>query len=361
MDIYGALNLGTDSERIFIQTLGQSVVYDAVNTVLNVYNQDIAAAMRVFIATQTSDFKIRYKLPGGGQLEELSKIGLPGERKAGGSWDVALPLKGYGAAIGASRIDYAYMTLRDLDLHMQSIQIRGLNTMRQQILYALLNNTERTFTDELHGDLLIEPLANGDGVYYPQVIGATDPATENHYLASGYTAANISDTNDPFPTIIDELEEHFGVTQGGSNIVVFINNAQTAKTLALTRVTAAAITNIKPGANISIADVLPAGLPGERTLGYHEKGCFIREWRSLPANYMLAVHLDAPAPLIERVDPPDVGLGNGGLQMVATDIDYPNTTSYYEQRFGLGVGNRLNGVVMQLTTNGTYAIPSGYA
>jgi hypothetical protein len=61
-----------------------------------------------------------------------------------------------------------------------------------------------------------------------------------------------------------------------------------------------------------------------------------------------------------RVDPASTGLGQG-LQLVAESDTHPFSASHYSHRFGLGAGNRLNGVVMELGTGGTYSIPSGYS
>jgi hypothetical protein len=69
--------------------------------------------------------------------------------------------------------------------------------------------------------------------------------------------------------------------------------------------------------------------------------------------------MNAPAPLLERIDPPDTRL-SPGLQLVAKEADHPFTSSYYSSRFGYGVGNRLNGVVLELGTGGTYTIPASY-
>ena len=87
------------------------------------------------------------------------------------------------------------------------------------------------------------------------------------------------------------------------------------------------------------------------------------EWRWIPSGYLLGIHLDAPKPLIRRVDPPETGLGDG-LQLIVEDVQSPIWKSSWRDRFGYGVGNRLNGVVMDLTASGganTYTIPTIYA
>jgi hypothetical protein len=195
-------------------------------------------------------------------------------------------------------------------------------------------------------------------VVYPPVIGTDSEATDDHYLESGYAASAISDTNNPFVTIRDELEEHFGIPSDGSNIVVFVNNAQTAKVEALTDFVEVGDRFVIPGDNVDQLTGLPANLPG-RVLG-RVSGCWAVEWRWMPANYMTGIHMDAPRPIVARVDPADTGLGTG-LQLVEVDREYPLQKSHYRHRVGFGVGNRLNGVVMELGTGGTYTIPTAYA
>jgi hypothetical protein len=80
----------------------------------------------------------------------------------------------------------------------------------------------------------------------------------------------------------------------------------------------------------------------------------------MPAEYLLGIHMDAPAPLRMRLDPADTGLG-AGLQLVAENERFPISSAFYRNRFGFGVGNRLNGVVVQLVASTSYTIPTGYS
>lgn len=356
--IAGALNIN-DSDRVYVSTLGQNIVYDAIQQTLAQYNADLMGAMSVFVDSNTSNYKERYKLPGGGRLQRTTGNGGPtGAFKANGQWDVAYPLEGFGTSIASGRVDYAYMTVGDLDRHMSTVTAQNTNTVRFELLKALLNSGARTFVDPLWGSLSVQPLANGDSVVYPPVLGSESEATENHYLESGYAASAISDTNNPFKTIRDELEEHFGTPADGSEIVCFINDAQTAKSILLTEFNDITDRYVEPGSNTDTVRPWPA-VPG-RMLGRTDSGVWVAEWRWIPANYVVGVHLAAPKPLKMRVDPADTGLGTG-LQLIATDQEYPLRASYWENRFGFGVANRLNGVVMELGTGGTYDIPTAYA
>lgn len=355
--IYGALGVN-DTDRVFINTLGQRVVYDAITELVTRYNADVAAQMRVFVeGAPTENFKERYKLPGGGRLQRLGTQSQPGAIKATGQWDVAYPLESFSGAIAAGRIDYAYMTVADLDRHIQTVTIQDTNTRRYEVLKALLNNTARTFSDPHNGSLSVQPLANGDSVLYPPALGTESEATDDHYLVSGYAAASISDNNNPLKTIRDELEEHFGAPTGGSNLAVLISSAQTSKISDLTEFNRVTDRMIIPGANADQVTGMPQ-LPG-RILGRTDSGVTVSEWRWLPDGYMIGIVLDAPPPLKMRVDPASTNLPRG-LTLVVEDEEHPFKTSFWENRFGFGVGNRLNGVVMQLKNSGSYDIPSGY-
>jgi hypothetical protein len=356
--IFGALGL-PDTDYVYVNTVGQSIVYDVTqNQVLGDHREDMQASMAFLVDRTTSDHKIRYKLPGSGEMQRINRQGRPGAVKAINGWDVGLPLEEFGAEVAGDRVTMAYMSMAAYQLHVQTVMRKDMNTTIKEMLKALFNNTERTFVDELWGSLLVEPLANGDSVTYPPLVGSTDDATAQNYLASGYVSASISDTNNPIPTIVSALEGHFGTPTGGSAIAVFINNAETAKIQGLANFDPVPNRFVTYGDNVSLVQGFEdSPLPG-RVLGETDSALIV-EWRRIPAGYLLAVHLDAPKPLLRRIDPPQVGLGDG-LQLVAEDLDFPFKTADWSHRFGFGVGNRLNGIVMQLTA-GSYTIPTLYA
>ncbi|KPL72265.1 hypothetical protein ADN00_15725 [Ornatilinea apprima] len=355
-NIFGLLNVQDyAADRTFVNQVGQQIVYDAVQQEIARIDEEINRALSVFVDERTSDFKRRYKLPGSGYMQPGTNQAPPANTKASGSWDIALPLLDFQDAVGGNRVQMAYMSVKDLNIHLDSLQIRAANSVRREILRALFNNTTWSFQDEIHGVLSVVPLANNDGTLYPAVVSSDTEAQDNHYLVSGYAASSISDTNDPIKSIVAEIYEHFGY---GDNLVVFINSAQTAKVLALAMVEEVGDKFIVPGANTAQVIGLPAGLPG-RIKGRHSSGAWIVEWDRVPANYMVGVHMDAPKPIIERVDPPETGLPSG-LTLVARDEEFPLESAYYQMRRGFGVGNRLNGCVMFLDSGSTYTVPSAY-
>lgn len=355
--IFGSLNL-SDSDRVFNSTQGQQVIWDAVQDYLARVNAEMNASMGVFVERTVTDHKLRYKLPGSGYLQKTGDDGRPAAVKGYGQWDVAFSLEEYGAQLSGGQVAMSYMTVAELDRHVQTVAVQNANTVRFEMLKKIFNNVEVSFNDPIWGTLLVEPIANGDAVVYPPTIGATSEATENHFLESGYAASAISSTNNPYVTIRDELEEHFGQQQGNSNVAVLINTDQVAVTEALT-------SSFKPlgdnfivaGANTDKPTNLPSGLPG-RIIG-RTNGVWVVEWKSIPSGWCFGIHLDAPKPLMRRIDPADTGLGDG-LQLVAKETQYPFEASFWRHRFGFGAGNRLNGVVMEFGTGGTYSIPTLY-
>jgi len=354
--IFGDLNLN-DTDRVFNATQGQRVIYDAIMSYVNRVNAEANAAYGVFVSETTANYKERYRLPGGGYMQEITPDQKPDAVKSYGSWDVAYPLRNYADAVNGSRVSRAYMTVSELENQTLGIVARSVNTMRRELLRALMYKADETFVDPLWGSLTIKGLATGsdDGVLYPPVLGSTTEAVRQRYAGTNYLTAAISDINNPYATIQDALVADFGQQQGNSNIAVFINTAEKAKTIALTDFDPLNDRFITPGVNINQLTSLPAALPG--TIIGRTNGCWVVEWPFMPAAYMLGVHLDAPAPLKKRIDPADTGLGDG-LQLVAEDDEYPFIASYWQNRFGFGVGNRLNGMALHLASSTTYTSPT---
>lgn len=355
--IFGTLNLN-DTDRVFNGTIGQRVLYEAVQAYVTRINADMDRAMRLFVARTTEDYKLRYRLPGAGKLQKRSNRSQFGARKDVGAWDVAFPLEDYGDQIAADDVTMAYMTVRELELHIQGVVVRDVNTVRFEVLKRLFNDTAITFTDPHWGDLTIEPLADGDSdVVYPPVIGSETEATDDHYLESGYAASAISDANNPYVTLAADLEEHFGKMAGGPSIITLINAAEVPETQNLSDFTEYTPNGVTPGTQTATVRGVPTDIPG-RPIGY-VSGNYVFEWDWIPSGYMLAISRDTEAPLIQRVDPADTNLGPG-LQLVAQDEIFPFEMSFWRHRFGFGTGNRLAAVVMEFGTGGTYSIPTIY-
>lgn len=354
--IYGLLGI-EDSDRSFrVQNSGAEVVYDAISELLDSWNVGLSQAMGVFVEKETDIFKKRYKLPGGGKLQEVGVQAQVAARKRTGQYDVAFPLKEYAAGFGGNRVEMAYMTIEELDNHLKSLFTEDAATVRYLMLTRLFDEDQVTFVDDLHGSLSIEGLANGDAVVYPPVVGSATEATEDHYLESNYAAGDISDTNNPFKTIRDELLHHTGRQLGGNNVAVFIHNDETPETEALTDFDPVSDTFVADGMDTAVPVGLPAALPG-RVIG-RTNGVWVVEWDFIPSGYMYGQDLDQPAPLYMRVDPADTGLPRGFALVTDEKGKGPLSGAVWSRRIGFGAGNRLNGVCMELGTGGSYTEPT---
>jgi len=360
--LFGHLNVA-DTDRVFSATVGQKVIFEAATSWINKHNEELNRLTSVFVSGNTEEFKLRYKLPGGGYLQRRGPDGRVAAVKATGQWDVSFPLEDFGAMLAWNDVDRAYMTVEELDRHIQTVTAQNVNTVRFELLTALLDNTNRTFIDPLHGSLTVTRLANTDGSLYPPVIGSIDEADDEHYLIQGDAYSSIDDTHDPWSgtntnsiNIVKELEEHFGIAAGSSQIVSFINQEEVPYVAALTDFDPVDIIQIKEGTQTASPVQVPSNLPGV-VLGRHREGAWIVRWDFVPATYILSIHTGTEPPLKKRVDPADTGLGID-LQLVARDDEYPFESSIWRHRFGFGVANRLAAVGTYVATGSTWTDPT---
>jgi hypothetical protein len=344
-----------DSDTTFVNTVGQEAIYDAIGQITEQLNADLERISRLFIGKTTESFKFRYFMNGVRKLQRMGGLGNPAERRVGGSYDVALPIFQFGDALGGNWIDMAYMTVGDVDRQMSSIADAAKRTLRDEILIVLFNNTSYTFEDERNGSLTIYPLANNDSTKYPPLPGSSTPAVANHYSESGYTVANITDTNDPIKTIANKLLARYPYSK---DPVVLIGDDMVDKVKLLTDFDG---TPDPRKAQSPLADrlvELPDMVPG-KIIGRCDNA-WVSQWSEMPATYTIGIVPDAEPPIQTRVDPAETGLPRT-LTLVKTSDLHPLEKSEWVWRFGLGVTNRLNGVVMEVSAGGGYTIPADYA
>lgn len=356
--VFGALT-NDDHEEAFISVVGQELVFDAVNKYTMERNAEVAASLATFVSGTTEAYTERYKSPAGGYLQKTGPNSQPAATKVVGSWDVAYPLESHTGQIAWNEEELAYMSAAELSAHIEGINDANRNSVRLEILHRLLDEDTETFLDPIRGSLSIKPLANGDGSKYPGVNGSITEATEDHYAGSGYTAANIDDDNNPIRTMVADLKHHSALVTGGRNVVVFHNEAQREQLQALEGFNEVPDNWVRPGDNVDVPFAWPSNVPGE--VHGRTDGAWLSVWDWIPEDYLLAIHLGEPAPLKMRIDMAKASsLGGAGLHLVATDVEYPFTKSFWRNRFGIGASNRLNGFAMFLVASTSYTVPSDY-
>lgn len=346
--LYGFMTLADVAARR-VTEVGTSVVWDAIARTVAEHNRQMDTLMGLFV-TKTTEFKSTFATPTIARLQPLDDNGRALPIKTSGKYDVAFPLQAGGAAWGANYRMSKKMTVQEANDLTAALISADVRWMRDHILAALYANASWTFTDELHGALTIEGLANSDAVKYLILSGADAGATDTHYLAQ---AAAIADGTNPFPTIYDELMEH---PENGGEVVALIPTNLKATVQALAEFHPIADANIHQGSG---SDVLVGSLgvatPGE-IFGYTDSKVWLAEWRSLPSSYILGVTTDGERPLKMREEP-EADLQ--GFNLVARRDDHPFYESQWLRYAGFGAYNRVGGLVYRIG-NAAYAVPTNY-
>jgi len=356
--VFGTIT-DNDNEFGFLRNAGQELAWETAQAWVAARMAEFALTRAIFVEGKTEKFKTRYKKPGAGFLQERNNQGTYGASKATGSWDVAYPLRDKGVSHSWNDVDVAKLTALELSNHIETGVNSYVNSFRFDVLLPLLNNTQQSFTDQDEGTLSVEPLANGDAVTYPPITGEeTDEATEDHYLGTDYTMAQITDANNPLKTGRDDLNHHFGgPTQGGDNIIAFVNSTDSVRLESLSNFREVEDSCIRSGDNVDVPFNLPTA-PGI-TIGRSDS-VWVQQWDFIPPNYILFIHLEEAAPLTMRHDPLSMGLGTGDFMLVSQSKQFPFEQAVWRARYGLGAGNRLNGVVMFINDTSSYTIPTTY-
>lgn len=349
--LYGFQNLtNVLTERV--TAVGVSVVETAIEATLTEHNRQLNAMMALFADT-TTDFKRTYRTPGASRLQPVDEMGRARPRRRTGRYDIAFPLQRGGDAWGNTYEAGIKQTVAEAQTRLSELLTADARWMRDHIFSALFANTSWTYTDEDDdaGSLTIKGLANGDTDTYLIQEGADAGATDTHYFAQ---ANAIDNSNDPFPTIHDELTEH---PENGGDVIAFVPTNLKATVKALTGFYPVADPNLQYGsAATQLTGNLGQALPG-MVFGYHDDGVWLVEWKAMVSSYIIAVTTDGDRPLAMRQDTaPELQ----GFNRVADRNNHPYYEAQYLRKAGFGGQNRVGALVYRIG-NGSYAVPTGYA
>ena len=355
------LDIG-DSEHVLLADSGKGLLFTAVNERLAYHNAEIASMLSIFVERTTEKFTERYLLPGGGKLQRLGMQSPATAVKRSGYYDVGYQLNKYGAVLAGDEDTLGYMTVQELQAQLDNIMAQDLNMMRWRILVSLFENTNLAFTDPYRANATttVTRLANTDGTLYPPIVGSETEADDNHYLYSGYDVADILITANPVATCVAEIAEHFGGTGStGKNFVYFHANDQTAYLKAIAGYVAIEEAKVQLGDDTARLRPGWPKVPG--TVHGVLSGAYLSEWDGwIVDKYGLCILLGVPAPLIMRVHPESTGLGRG-LIMASQDEHHPVMQAHYKHDYGFGCGNRLSAACIEISEDGAYTPPTGYA
>jgi hypothetical protein len=330
-------------------TVGESTIYAAVQQSAAEYTRQVNA-MLAGLAQRETRYKFRYYLAGSGTLQPLDEWGNPLPVRPAGYYDVALPIQGGGTAFGDNRITRALMTVEEANRRTLHAMSMDANWLKRHMMAALLDKTTWTYADPEQGDLVIQPLANGDTVTFQRMNGSA--STDNHYIAQ---AAAIADATNPYPVIYNELAEHPG--NSGPYVAYIASNLRTT-TEALALFEPVGDPDIVLGADSNrLVGQLDRGI-GHEVLGKVGK-LWVIEWQDLPDNYIIG-HARGTAPILGMREYPAAA-----LQGLFTENHSPDG-NLMEARFlryaGFGVLNRVGAVAYFVSAGDTtYDNPTGYS
>lgn len=337
-----------------VNEAGVSRVWSAVQESAQEHSR-VVNAMLSGLATPTEQAQEQIELGNSGILQPIDEYGNPLPVKPSGSYQVAYPIYGGGTAWGDNRISRAMMTVEEANRNTIEAQNADANWIIYHLMAALLDNTAYTYEDKAHGaykglgNITIQPLANGDTVTYNNIGGGA--ATDDHYLAQ---ANAISDTDNPFPIIYNELAHHPS-NSADPEVVTFISSSLQDTTEGLAGFVERDDKAIQPGSQTArVVELVDRGY-GDSYLGRVNRNHIVK-WSRLPAGYMLSQAVNA-GPVLKWREYPAAELK--GLFAEGHSPD-GNLQIQRLLRFGgAGVFNRVAAVVYQIG-NATYQIPTGF-
>lgn len=351
-------------EGVIRQTLdGQDLrgMWREFQQTLALWNRQRQPLINLLSRTVSSNTEKVY-YPTSENFEEATEFGEPKGIRIGRPFVMGYDFKWYDIAIR-----YTWMFLAESD----GEQVRALNNtalegdsslMFTKIMKTLFNPTNSSAVIN-EQNVNVYKLYNADGTVPPKYKTFTHTGSHTHYLTSGATTIDPVDLDD-----IAEHLYHHGYSVNSVNRMVLLVNRQEGNVIRGFKTATGAKFDFIPGALYGGGVYLPNGtliaqptgnVPGE--IGTYGPWHIVEE-DYMPAGYVVGFVSggeDNVGNLVGIREHENAGLR--GLRLVkGRDNDYPLTDSYYLHGFGTGIRHRGAGVVMQITTSGTYTAPAAY-
>lgn len=329
---------GTTFDRV-IARLGSALV---------LFNRSLAAGYWGQYFRTTTEMTVEYATGNSGRLGEVSEYTRP-DPIFGASTGHMLPLKDYGGALG-----WTYLALRRAHAGKLDLDIRALIEKAGNLWeWALLNRLFKSVYETVGSTGKSVPLADGgtaDSEYVPPSYeGRTFLYTHNHY---GRAADSAEGRLAAVKAMAGHLLEH-GINSPWDLVIPEADKADWA-----------GVTGFKkPDRGVlSTAGVeVRASIPEDTYIGIIEvdDGWFkVKPTPRLPTDYAGAFKPQGNGsvnnPLVVRYE-------EGyplGLTLVGQIEEYPLQDAVALFTFGVGIGNRLNGVCYKFASSGDYTDPT---
>lgn len=345
---FGFIDLQEIQNRT-LETVNPQVVIDAVNTSLQVHNQEVSMLLDAWVEPTTA-LQERVDQVATIRMQPVTEQGQAKPVASNNNYTVAYPLKRFEHAWGHTIESMAKMTIGQIQYQVSEALIADMNTIRENLLMAILDNVSWTYADEVT-DLTIKPLANSDTDTYVVLGGALE--TADHYNDLN---AVISDSNPIFPTIFNALRNYPANAVNSQNPVIsFVPSGLTTAIQSLT----ALIPPMQSDVIYNATDVVNKSFDmalmfGDMYLGKYNN-VHIIEWQALPATYTVSWASGAGRFLKMRERE-----NLQGLYQYTHSPDGNRTLNFYRRVYGFGCFKRTAAYVLQTSSGGSYSVPTGY-
>ena len=345
--LYGFHNVQEILDRR-VAEVPENVVFDAMAAAAAAHNQDLNDAMSIFVQT-VQEHQVGVGVQTENELQPVDEWGRPDPVRFPPPAARAFPLKMAQTSIALNYVLSQKMTVQDLNDRLENMFLADTRWMRRQLLGALFTNVPYAFADPQYGGLTVTPLANNDTEQYFRTNGSIGVDT-HHKGSAAMDAAMMVDLH-------DELVEHDLNGGADAQVVALIATNLVATAKALPGFVNTTDPNVTAGTgNDQYVGSFAATAPGT-PIGYDEDArVHLREWPTLPSNYVVGITNGAVPPIAMREDP-EASLRGFGEIPGRTDMPY--LQRIWSRRAGFGAYNRVGAVVYQ-TNNVTYSIPTGY-
>lgn len=306
-------------------------------------------------------------VPAIGDFEPASEYGQPVGIKGGAKFN-----RGYDFQFYDLAVRYTWMFIAEADRpQLENLNNQALEAddrlLFNKVFKTIFNSTNQVGTADSNIPVNVYKFYNADGEVPPQWKNTTFTGSHSHYLTSGAASLNSA----TITAIEDDFYSHGYGPATGTRLVLLMNR-QEGKLIRGFKVTGGAQYDFIPSGNFGGGVLLPfnggiiarpeGGVPGmPNEIGTYGPFHVIEE-DYIPPGYVVALasggpdNLTNPIGIREHKNP-----AYKGLKIIPGQrSDYPLIDSFYRRGFGTGVRQRGGGIVMQITTGGTYTIPSAY-
>jgi hypothetical protein len=343
---------------------------------LGLYNAQRDVLMRVFAFPVTKVIEDVFQGGDTVDFEEASEFGVPRSVRSTPPTYFSLGYSFKWWDIGA-RFTWEFLAESDAQQvdNLNNLILEADNRNQfNQVMKQLLNNVTRTASIS-GNNYSVFPIYNGDSTVPPRYKNTIHAANHQHFLTSGAATVDPGDLTGT-GSMYAHLSHHGYSWQEGSALILMVNSAQMATIRGFkVGVGGAEYDFIQSGAipdwamtatDIANLQDRPAAAPPGTFNGLTVQGRYgpwlVVEDDLIPAAYMVGFASGGSLAATNLIGIREHAKSSlRGLRLVkGPDADYPIINSYYQRGFGTGVRQRGAGVVMQVTTNGSYTIPTGY-